>query len=463
MAALAESLTLDEGKELFKDTSLGGYLDKRNELIDKQKMSKTRYIMRPIAEVLTDFSDSKSGKRREARKELQFRFDTQAWKDQIGILTVMLQTDTKIDTAWVAKLLSGDCYMNLDYLFNCFPDNYNGFWDLLYKRCEEHFSHPAVAAFMVDHMPNEYVDRHLEELERIIGYRKLCLRLARSIDYAIDESKLTLFQYLDVLSKSYRTPKQQAVWDKLCDWFRKVDANEVSWESGSRFGWAEHADASILSLTDLSDIRWFVKSCGALHLTGLICAVYDLDQRVKARLQETKEREATVRQMSTDPLMAGAHYKKLLIQFAKEEIDNVDTSSLPKDVTVMQRLKPTFDRLGIVTQPQPDGEFLIEFLGNKALMGTNDFNNTYYFKKALPKSCSREAFLDAVSKVKENPQYQRLIDGLWTNTHALLYSHGMPVFHEGIAAPIFRSNWRYFLSAYEMVLKELDMIETPKP
>lgn len=455
VAALAESLTLDERKEFFKDTSLGGYLEKRYELIDKRTLPKVRCIMRPITEVLADFSDSKSGKRMEARKELQYRFETQAWKDQIAILTAMLQTDTKVDTAWVAKLLSGDFRMTLEYLFNCHQNCYNGFWELLFQRCDKHVSHPDVASFMVDHMPKDYVDRRLDELERIVGYRKLCIRLACDKDYVIDETKLTLFQYLDVLSKSYRTPKQQIVWDKLCEWLRNTDADAVSLESHSRFGWTGHSAALIPSLTDLSEIRWFVKSCGAIHLTGLVCAVYELDQRVKSRMQETKERETTNQQISADPLMAEEHYKELLLQFAKEEIDNVDISSLPKDVTVMQRLQPTFDRLGIVPQPQSEGEFLIAFLDNEALMGTDDFTNTYYFKKALSVDCSKEAFFAAVDRILEHPQYQRLIEGLWTDTDAFLCAHGMPVNHEGIAAPIFRSGWKRFISAYDAVKEEI--------
>lgn len=449
VAALAESLTHDERKELFKETSLGGYLEKRYELIDKRTLPKIGYVMRPIAEVMADFSDSKSGKRMEARKELQFRFETQAWKDQIAILMTMLQTDTKIDTAWVAKTLSGEYRFILLKIFDFYLDGRDKFRELLFPRCEKHLSHPDVATFMVDYMPQEYVDRHLDELERIVGYRKLCVRLALDPNYTIDESKLTLFQYLDVLSKTNRTPKQQPIWVRLCEWFHNIDADDVSWESRSPFGWTREYDASTLSLTDISEVRWFVKSCGAIHLPGLICAVYNLDQRVNARLRGSHG------ETSNAPIMADVQYKKLLVEFAKEEIDNIDTSSLPKDVTVMKRLQPTFDRLKIVPQSQADGEFLIKFLDSEALMGANDFTNTYYFKKALSVDCSKEAFLAVVDKIKEQPQYQRLIEGLWTDTDALLCAQGMPVFHEGIAAPIFRSSWRRFISACEKAIEEL--------
>lgn len=449
VAAMAESLTRDERNELFKETSIGGYLEKRYELIDKRTMPKIGYVMRPIAEVLADFSDSKSGKRTEARKELQFRFETQAWKDQVDILTAMLETDTKADTAWVAKILSGEYRFILLRIFDFYLDGRDKFRELLFPRCEKHLSHPDVATFMVDYMPQEYVDRHLDELERIVGYRKLCARLALVPNYTIDESKLTLFQYLDVLSKTNRTPKQQPIWDRLCEWFHNIDADEVSWESRSRYGWTEDNEASGLSLTNISEVRWLVKSCGAIHLPGLICAVYDLDQRVKERLRYTQI------EIPNDPIIAFAHYKKLLVEFAKEEIDNVDTSSLPKDVTVMQRLQPTFDRLKIVPQSQADGEFIIQFLDSEALMGTNDFTNTYYFKKALAVDCSKEAFLAAVEEIKEQPQYQRLVEGLWTDYEVQLCAQGMPVFHEGIAAPIFRSSWRRFISACEKAIEEL--------
>lgn len=228
--ALANCLDSDEKSEALNETALSGYLEKCSDLAQERLLKPLMHFNEPIDKLLAAFNDQKSGERMEARKELQNRFPKQDWKTQIAILTAMLQLGTKTDTAWVTKALAGGFDYLLRHICDRNPGKYDGFWELLYQRCDENYMYPAIAAYIIDAMPQELIAKHQDELERIVGYRKLCLRLAYDRDYVIDKSKLTLFQYLDVLAKRERTPKQLPVWEGFCEWLRNLDEDLVAWQ-----------------------------------------------------------------------------------------------------------------------------------------------------------------------------------------------------------------------------------------
>jgi len=332
-AALAESLSQEERERLLQGTSLNSYLEKRCEMKDRRAQTKSKGMMRPIKDVIADFSDNRSGKRMEARKELQWRFATQAWKDQIAILTAMLQADTKTDTAWLAQTLAGSYGDTLRDIDAYHPKAIKDFRDLLYQRCEENISCPQVAAYMVDNMPIEIVKQHKEVLEGIVGYRKLCLRMASDSTYIINEGKLTLFQYLDVLARTGRTTEQHPIWKRFCDWLRDISDYSVSWDNHIRLEQFGNGINIGLSLADIREVGWFVKLCGTLNFSELICAVFDLDQRIQAHLRETVKQYYANQLVPYDTGNADEHYKSLLIQYAKEEVGSIETSSLPKNLT----------------------------------------------------------------------------------------------------------------------------------
>lgn len=318
--------------------------------------------------------------------------------------------------------------------------------------CTKNYMYPAIAAYIVDAMPQELIAKHQEELERIVGYRKLCLRMAYDRDYAIDESKLTIFQYLDVLAKRDRTPKQLPVWKSFCEWLRNMDEDLVAWDN--RVSMSETADgvAIGISLVDIREVRWLVKSCGMIQLPWVISAVYDLDKRVRARLKAVVAQDNADKAVPYDSYKADAHYKGLLVRFAKEEVDKTETSSLPKDTTVIERIQRSFDRLKLVPEKQADGEYYIDYYGYQGLMLTNDFNNTICFKKAMPGDFTKTDFLIALAKVKEK---EHTLDGEWTGAGAVLYTTSLSIYRIGLAGVVFRSFWKNFFRGYQKVEEEL--------
>lgn len=247
--ALALTRCLDsEGQDdTLNETALRGYIDKCSDLAQERLHKPLMHFNEPINELLSSFKNPKSGERMEARKELQSRFPFQDWKTQIAILTAMLQLGTKTDTAWVTKALAGGFGYLLRHICERNPGKYDSFWELLYQRCDENYMYPAVATYIVDAMPLDLIAKHQEELERIAGYRKLSLRLAYDRDYAIDESKLTVFQYLDVLAKRDRTPKQLPVWKKFCDWLLGLNEDMVAWDN--RVSISETAEGVVVGIS----------------------------------------------------------------------------------------------------------------------------------------------------------------------------------------------------------------------
>lgn len=319
-AALARCLEEKTRSRLTEGTPLESYLEKRQELAQQRAAKSFSRVNRPIREVLADFSNPRSGKRMDARKELQERFVAQSFKDQIAIVKTMLHAGTMTDTAWVTKTMTG----GFKSLLSTKKGQSVEIMELLYRRCDEYCRCPAIADYIVAQLPMEIVNKRQEELERVVGYRKLALRLAKeSPEYVIDPSKLTLFQYLDAQAKSGRGARQYPVWENFCDWLQSLDPYMVVWEDKTRLSSEDGVISVGLSLADIREVRWLVKSCGRLGLADVVSALYRLDKKVQSRLQEFASREHANHALPYDRLKADSRFKKCLIQLAKDEIDKM--------------------------------------------------------------------------------------------------------------------------------------------
>ncbi len=318
--ALASCLDDETRSRMTRDSPLEEYLEKCQELAERCAAAPLSRVNRPIKEVLADFTNPQSGRRQTARKELQERFATQSFKDQIAILNSMLRVGTMTDTAWVAKTLARGFRLLL------LPDTeaIENTKELLYLRCDEHHRCPAVADYIVAQLPLKMVIEHQEELERIVGYRKVALRLAKEDpEFVIDAEKLTLFQYLDVLAKSGRGVGEYPVWKAFREWLLGLDPDLAVWETRAKITDTPEGIEVNLSLADISDVRWLVKSCGQLGLADVITSLYDLDKRAQALLQEFAKQAHSNHAIPYDSHKADRLLKNRLIGLAKEELDKI--------------------------------------------------------------------------------------------------------------------------------------------
>ena len=151
--------------------------------------SKERKRNTPIATLIKNYTNKKSGKVPESRKEIQRRFDYLDWKDQKKIMQAFLESG-KTDRLWVyTKLL----------------DNWDKSFEPRVKELWEQ-SHEGIIFWVVTHhFPTKYLSENIDKFTDDRDYYFICLRLAEDKSYIIDRSKLSITDYLSVLYHTGRS------------------------------------------------------------------------------------------------------------------------------------------------------------------------------------------------------------------------------------------------------------------
>lgn len=153
----------------------------------------------PIATLIKNFIDKKSGKVTDSRKEILQRFDYLDWKDQKKIMAAFLDSG-KSDRQWA--------YMKvLDNWDPTFQPKVMQLWDELHEnRC---------AWVIIRHFPLEYLSQNIDKFTGYRNYFFICMRLADDKNYVIDKSRLSPTDYLAVLYHTDRTLPEEEANDML--------------------------------------------------------------------------------------------------------------------------------------------------------------------------------------------------------------------------------------------------------
>lgn len=136
----------------------------------------------PIARLIKDYIDKKSGKVSESRKEIQWRFKYLDWKDQKKIILAFLNSG-KTDRQWGYS-------MALDLWDKSFEPKIKELWEQFH---EEKCSWIAVRYF-----PTEYTSENIEKFTHRRNYFFICMRLANDKNFVIEKDKLSHTEYLAV-------------------------------------------------------------------------------------------------------------------------------------------------------------------------------------------------------------------------------------------------------------------------
>ena len=145
--------------------------------------SKERKRNTPIATLIKNYINKKSGKVPESRKEIQRRFDYLDWKDQKKIMHAFLESG-KSDRLWAYSKL---------------VDNWDKSIEPRIKELWEQ-SHEGKSSWVViRYFPTEYLSQNIDKFTDDRDYYFICLRLAKDKSYIIDRSKLSITDYLSVL------------------------------------------------------------------------------------------------------------------------------------------------------------------------------------------------------------------------------------------------------------------------
>lgn len=143
----------------------------------------------PIATLIKNFINKKSGKVAESRNEIQRRFDHLDWKDQKKILMASLDSCMS-DRSWAYKKL-------LRYWDKSFEPKVREVWDKYHE--------PMCSWSIIRYFPVSYIKENVESFTSKRDYYFICLRLAEDPNYVIDRKKLRTIDYLSVLFHTGRT------------------------------------------------------------------------------------------------------------------------------------------------------------------------------------------------------------------------------------------------------------------
>lgn len=150
---------------------------------------KTQKRNTPVATLIKNYVNKKSGKVAESRKEIQRRFEHLDWKDQKKIILAFLDSG-KTDRQWI--------YSKLLYHWDkSFETKVKEVWDKYHEQ--------MCSWSIIRHFPISYLKENMVSFTEERDYYFICLRLAEDPDYVIDRSKLRSIDYMSVLYHSGRT------------------------------------------------------------------------------------------------------------------------------------------------------------------------------------------------------------------------------------------------------------------
>lgn len=161
--------------------------------------SKERKRNTPIATLIKNYINKKSGKVPESRKEIRRRFDHLDWKDQKKIMQAFLESG-KGDRLWAYSKL---------------VDNWDKSFESRIKELWEQ-SHEGKSSWVViRYFPTKYLSQNIDKFTDDRDYYFICLRLAKDKSYIIDKSKLSITDYLSVLYHTGRSLSDDEARDLL--------------------------------------------------------------------------------------------------------------------------------------------------------------------------------------------------------------------------------------------------------
>lgn len=160
----------------------------------------------PIATVIKNYVNKKSGKVSESRNEIQRRFNGLDWKDQKKIMEVFLDACVS-DRNWAYKKL-------LDLWDVSFEPKVLELWETYHEE--------KCAWVIIRHFPNSFLQQHIDQFNKGRDYYFICRRLAADTDFAIDKNKLSNTDYLMALWHGNRHIDDEEAEDVLFSIIKEI-------------------------------------------------------------------------------------------------------------------------------------------------------------------------------------------------------------------------------------------------
>lgn len=201
----------------------------------------------PIATLIRNYTDKKSGKVSVSREEIQWRFDCLDWKDQKRILSAFLDSGMS-DREWAYTKL-------LDYWDKSFEPKVRELW--------EQYREYRCSWIVIRYFPLDYITAHAEDFTDERDYYFISLRLAKDKDYQIERPRLSATDYLALLHHTDRSVSADEASDTLYGIIHDCCVNDSAFMRLERVG--EGRRAEVITPANFREVRlaiYYLKKLG---------------------------------------------------------------------------------------------------------------------------------------------------------------------------------------------------------
>lgn len=267
--------------------------------IPSRNEKKPKRINNPIQQLLDDFSNSKSGKVHESRRELQRRFEYQSFEDQKKIIRAFMKKAVKTDVVWCSKYfvmeyadivyLEDEAVELVDYLFweNEYLDVVKSYWlpDMEnYKLLKvlTRFESPEYLKEKIKAIENE-----MDGIIDSIAYSSLLLKVCEDKRYPLPKERLTPFKYAYISAKTDRTISEEEAVAALV------------WAANNEIFWPSHFVRNLQGKLVFRDYKYSTLgvalwSLSKLNHTSVIILFNEWINTVICALEKEKHLDATI-------------------------------------------------------------------------------------------------------------------------------------------------------------------------
>lgn len=225
----------------------------------------------PIATVIKNYENKKSGKVTESRQEIQRRFFGLDWKDQKKIMHAFLKAG-KADRDWAYSRL-------LDLWDDDFTIHILAFW-LAYheEKC---------GWVIIRHFPKDFIKEHLDEFKGARDYYFACRRLVEDSDFVIDKKRLSNIDYLMVLYHAHRHIDDEEVQDVLFKIVHEVGVHQYPYLEIYRIYIPRRNQ--IMRASDFQTISMALYYLEKMGKDEVVCSFHIWESEVQTTINASKE------------------------------------------------------------------------------------------------------------------------------------------------------------------------------
>lgn len=273
----------------------------------------------PIATLIKNYVNKRSGKVADSREEIQRRFDYLDWKDQKKIISAFLDSG-KTDRQWAYSKA-------LDFWDKSFEPKIKELWEQLHEE--------KCSWVVIRYLPVAYIAQNIDKFSEGRDYYFICLRLADDKNFVIDRDKLSKTDYLAVLYHTGRNIGMAEAESLLYDIVHDIclDCDPVF--ALDRF--TDSSKGNIIgpkSFLSVSLALYYIRKLGYLHLSWLFD---EWNEKVlKAIFDSPEFKEVSVYEMSD------FDYKFRMINIARKYAYILldDKYKKPTDPNVEEMIRP---------------------------------------------------------------------------------------------------------------------------